>query len=195
MKRSCTCAWSRAAWAVLFAAGLWLAAVGPAGTALGATSGASYYNQAQTAAKRGDYRNAVPEYEQAILHGHNDPGTYYQLGLAFRQTHQLNYAAWAIATALSDPVFSATNAAAGNMLAAVQNAGGADSGPPSILQAATVATLPLTPALRASQESASAFSALQDPTQAYFSSPEFAADMSLDAMGTLSQAAKDAADN
>lgn len=192
---TCTRAPWRAAWAVLFAASLLLAVAGQAGNAHGATDGASYYSQAQAAEKRGDYRTAVLDFEQAIVHGHNDPGSYYQLGLAFKQTKQMNYAEWAMAKALSDPAFSAANPSATKELEAIEQSGVYDSGPPAALRHATMAAgtaVKTSPAILAQQEAQSAFSIFQDPQQAYYVSPGFASRFSLTDLGQLEKLADDA---
>ena len=115
-----------------------------------AAIGAAYYTQAQAAERHGYYRDAVADYEQAILRGHNDPGTYYELGLAFKQTKQLGFAEWAVAKALSDSAFSATHPAAVKNLEAIEQAGGYDVGPPSGMKNATMTagTVQTSPAQR-----------------------------------------------
>ena len=157
-----------------------------------AASGADYYNQGLAAANGGDYASATHDFEQALLHGHNDPGTFYQLGIAYQHVKRYNDAAWAIVTALSDPVFNATSPTAQKALDAAQNAGGADLGPPSLLRTVTVQPMkapPLSPARHASQESAAAFSALL--TGAFFVAPEYNHTVTATTSATLSATAED----
>lgn len=165
-------------------------------TVSNAASGTDFYNQGVAAAKAGNYTGASHDFENALLHGHSDPGTFYQLGLSYHKIRSLNFAAWAVATALSDPVFAALNPQASKELDSIQNAGGANAGPPALLQNVAVTAMkapPLTAQQRASRESGAAFGALQQG--AYFASPEYAKAMNLAAQSALSQAARDIHDN
>lgn len=159
-----------------------------------ATSGTDYYNSGVAAAKQGRFAAAVSDFEQALLHGHNDPDSFYQLGLAFKGAHELDYAAWAVATALTDPVFNFTNAAATSELTAIEHSGGLDDGPPPLLRnvSMTAMQLPSTTAAQiASQELTTALGVL--PTNAVSVSPEFQSQLDVNAQGTLTAEASSAA--
>ncbi len=194
VRRTCTRGWRREACAALLAVCMVLGAAGTPNSARAATGGASYYSQAQAAARHGDYRTAVTDYEQAILHGHNDPATYYQLGLAFKQTKQLSNAAWAVAKALSDPAFSTSNPSATQELNALEQAGAYDVGPPAAMKNATMTAGTVSPAQAAQQEAQSAYSVFQDPQQAYFVAPGMASRVSVADQGQIVQFANDATD-
>ncbi len=46
-------------------------------------TGDAAYQNGLAAAKAGHYAAAIQDYQQALLHGHNDPAAFYQLGLAY----------------------------------------------------------------------------------------------------------------
>jgi len=167
---------------------------GPAARADGA--GDAAYQHGQTAAKAGHYTAAVADYQQALLHGHNDAGTFYQLGLAYEKVKQWNYAMWAIAMALSDAPFSGSHPQATTDLGQAQHAGGVNTGPPTALANVTVTptkVAPLNPAVVAVQESQAAFTALQQG--AYFVSPGFNHLVTFSTANTLVSAAQDSNNN
>jgi tetratricopeptide (TPR) repeat protein len=157
-------------------------------------AGDSEYRQGVAAAKAGQYTAAAHDFEQAILKGHNDPDTFYQLGLAYEALKRWNDAAWAVATALSDTVFNATHPEATATLDAVQRAGGADSGPPPLLANVTVRPMQPTPELQGMMEARSALSALQG-NGAYFVAPVFDKAVTADTAGALTSAAADLQNN
>jgi tetratricopeptide (TPR) repeat protein len=175
-------------------AALLLATCAPLGLSRAHAAGDTYfYQQAQAAAKAGKYALAAQDYEQAILRGHNDPDTYYQLGLAYSHLKRWNDAAWAIATALTDPAYSAAHQSeAQKALIRISTAGGANAGPPAVLTHATISlgkTAPPNPHLVAVAESQSAYQALL--TSTFFVGPSFNKAVTYANVGALSKAAAD----
>lgn len=173
------------------------ALIGPRPAVL-AAAGDGQYQQGVAAARSGHYAAAARDFEQAILHGHNDPDTFYQLGLAYSKLKRWDDAVWAIAMALGDPVFNATQPKAQSALDAAQNAGGANAGPPPLLQNVTVKPMkapPASPAQMAVRESQAAFASFQDPTNVYYISPEFNKQISVRSAIPLTNAAADLANN
>ncbi|MGH2345228.1 MAG: hypothetical protein ACRDG4_08380, partial [Chloroflexota bacterium] len=165
-------------------------------TAAHAAAGDTEYKQGQAAAKAGDYHAAVGDYQAAILHGHNDPNTFYQLGLAYKHVKQWNYAVWAISMALGDPTFNASTPQATTQIEAAEKAGGENAGAPPALAKVTVKSLPIpqaTLAQEAVQESQAAFTALQSGS--YFVSPGFNQQVNLSTANALSLAAEDINNN
>jgi hypothetical protein len=159
-----------------------------------AAGGTNYYDQGVAATRAGNYTAAAHDFELALLNGHNDPNTFYQLGLTYRKTHQLNYAVWAIASALTDPVFSGLNPQAQKDLAEAQTAGGSDDGAPPSLRNVLVKPMkapPPTDPQVASLDSAKAFSLLQQPTQAFFASSSYLQALNAAGQGMLTQTAAD----
>lgn len=129
--------------------------------AAGQTKGAAAFAAGMAAAKAGQYRDAAHDFEQALLQGHTDPNTFYQLGLAYSKLKDWNDAAWALATAASDSTFSASTPGVQSALSAATAAGGADAGPPATLRAVTMTPMQMTAEQRAFIESRNAMSALQ----------------------------------
>jgi len=171
-----------------------LAPSGPVARADG--TGNAAYQRGGVAAKHGDYKAAVTDYQQAVLHGHNDPGTFYQLGLAYERVKQWNYAMWAIAMALTDGSFAGSHPQATTELGRAQNAGGVNAGPPPSLANVAVSptkVAPVNPAVVAVQESQAAFTALQQG--AYFVSPGFNHTVTFNTANTLVSAAQDSNNN
>ena len=164
------------------------------GTATFASSGTTLYQQGQAAAKSGRYATAAHDFEQAILSGHNDPDTYYQLGLVYSHLKRWNDAAWAIAQALSDSAFSAQHQhEATKALLAASQAGGVDEGPPAVLSHATMSPgkmPPPNPRALAVRESQRAYQALL--TGAFFVGPAYNKLITYGNVGVLSKAAADA---
>lgn len=161
-----------------------------------ASAGDTDYQQGQAAVRAGNYTAAAHDYEQALLHGHNDPNTFYQLGLAYEHLKRWNYAAWAIASALSDAVFSGAHPQGMTELEKVQKAGGENAGPPPALANVTVHFSPapkVDPAIVAVQESQQAFSALGQG--AYYVSPGFNQIITFTTANGLVSAAEDSANN
>lgn len=161
-----------------------------------AAAGDTSYQQGQAAAKAGNYHAAIQDYQAALLHGHNDPNTFYQLGLAYQHEKQWNYAVWAISMALGDPTFNASTPQATKQLDAAQKAGGVNAGAPPALAKVTVKALPVpkaTAAQEAVQEAQAAFTALQ--TGSYFVAPGFNQQVNLTTASALTSAAEDINNN
>jgi len=173
------------------------AALAPSGPVARADStGDAAYQRGVAAAKQGNFTAAVADYQQALLHGHTDPGTFYQLGLAYERVKQWNYATWAIAMALSDAPFAGSHPQASTELGRAQNSGGVNVGPPPSLANVAVSpskVAPVNPALVAVQESQAAFTALQQG--AYFVSPGFNRIVTFNTANTLVGAAQDSNNN
>jgi hypothetical protein len=147
-------------------------------------------------ARAGHYAVAAKDFEQALLHGHTDAGTFYHLGLAYWKLKRLNDADWAIVTALGDPSIASIAPDAMKDLTALQNAGAADVGPPALLrnvQMTEAAPKPVSPAVVAAGESQAAVSALQSGT--YFVAPSFVRTVNANTVGALSLAAADLQNN
>ena len=170
----------------------------PLFTATGHASsvGDTSYQQGQAAAKAGNYAAAVQDYQSALLNGHNDANTFYQLGLAYQHMKQWNYAVWAISMALGDDAFNNATPAATTQIEAAEKAGGENAGPPPALATVTVKTAAaptISPAEAAVQESQQAFSALQ--SGGYFVSPGFNQLVSIDRANVLTSASEDISNN
>jgi hypothetical protein len=179
------CLLAAISWAPLFAA-----------PARAASAGDTSYQQGQAAAKAGNYAAAVMDYQAALLNGHNDANTFYQLGLAYQHVKQWNYAVWAISMALGDAAFNSATPAAATQIEAAEKAGGENAGPPPALANVTVktaATPTISPAEAAVQESQQAFSALQNG--GYFVSPGFNQQVNIDTANVLTAAAEDISNN
>jgi hypothetical protein len=160
-----------------------------------AASGSTFYARGLAAARAGHYVAAAQDFEQALLHGHTDAGTFYQLGLAYWKLKRLNDADWAFVTALGDPALPSASEALKD-LTTLQNAGAVDSGPPALLrtvQMTEAAPKPISPAVLAAGESQAAVSALSSGT--YFVAPSFVATVNVNTVGALSQAAADLQNN
>jgi tetratricopeptide (TPR) repeat protein len=165
-------------------------------TAHAATTGDTAYQQGMAAAKAGKYAAAITDYQSAILNGHNDANTFYQLGLAYTHVKQWNYAVWAISMALGDDAFNRATPAATTQIEAAEKAGGENAGPPPALANVTVkmaAAPTITPAEAAVQESQQAFSALQ--SGGYFVSPGFNQLVNIDTANVLTAASEDISNN
>jgi hypothetical protein len=168
----------------------------PFTTARAASAGDTSYQQGQAAAKAGNYASAIQDYQSALLNGHNDANTFYQLGLAYQHVKQWNYAVWAISMALGDDAFNRATPAATTQIEAAEKAGGENAGPPPALANLTVrtATTPtISPAEAAVQESQQAYSALQ--SGGYFVSPGFNQLVNIDTANVLTAAAEDIGNN
>jgi hypothetical protein len=164
----------------------------PFTTVRAASTGDTSYQQGQAAAKAGNYAAAIQDYQSALLNGHNDADTFYQLGLAYQHVKQWNYAVWAISEALGDAAFNSATPAATTQIEAAEKAGGENAGPPPALANVTVktATAPtISPAEAAVQESQQAYSALQ--SGGYFVSPGFNQQINIDTANVLTAAAED----
>jgi tetratricopeptide (TPR) repeat protein len=167
-----------------------------AAAAHAASAGDTSYQQGQAAAKAGKYAAAVQDYQSALLNGHNDANTFYQLGLAYEHVKQWNYAVWAISMALGDDAFNSGTPAATTQIEAVEKAGGENAGPPPALANVTVktaATPTISPSEAAVQEAQQAFSALQ--SGGYFVSPGFNQSVTLDTANVLTSASEDIGNN
>ena len=166
----------------------------PAGTRAAAGGGAVSYQAGMAALSARHYARAVQDFEQALLAGHTDPGTFYELGLAYRGNRQLNEAAWALATAAGDPVYGALHPEASTLLQQVGAQGGSDVGPPPALRTVKETPAKPTPALAAQVESRAAVSALQG-SGAYFVAPAFSGKVTVNTVGALTAAAADLQNN
>ncbi len=165
-------------------------------SARAASAGDTSYQQGQAAAKAGNYAVAVTDYQSAIVNGHNDANTFYQLGLAYQHVKQWNYAVWAISMALGDAAFNGATPAAATQIQAAEKAGGENAGPPPALAnvtAKTAAAPTISPAEAAVQESQQAFSALQNG--GYFVSPGFNQLVNIDTANMLTAAAENIGNN
>lgn len=161
-----------------------------------AESGSAFYTQGLAAARVGHNAAAATDFEQALLHGHTDAATFYQLGLAYWKLKRLNDADWAIFTALGDPTISTIAPDAMKDLNALQNAGAVDAGPPALLRNVNITYAtppPVSPAVVAAGESQAAVSALTSGT--YFVAPSFATSVNASTVGALSLAAADLENN
>lgn len=173
------------------------AALAPSGPAVRADgTGDAAYQRGVAAANHGYYTAAVVDYQQALLHGHTDPNTFYQLGLAYEKVKQWNYAAWAVAMALSDGPFSGSHPQASVEIDRVQRAGGVNAGPPPSLANVMVSptkALNVNPGVAAAQEAQAAFTALRQG--AYFVSPGFNSRVTFGTAAVLISAAQDSNNN
>jgi hypothetical protein len=161
-----------------------------------AASGTANYAKGLAEARAGHYAAAAKDFEQALLDGHTDAGTFYQLGLAYWKLKRLNDADWALVTALGDPNIAKIAPDAVKDVTALQNAGAVDVGPPALLRTVqlTEATpKPISPAVVAAGESQAAVSALQSGT--YFVAPLFVTTVNANTVGALSLAAADLQNN
>ena len=163
-------------------------------TGVHAAGGSTQYAQAQRQASEGHYTAAVHAYEQAILQGHNDPYTYWRLGLAYGKVKRWDDALWALATALSDNNFAAAYPQAQKDLMSASAAGGVNVGPPPNMRSAGVSPAPPAQANTdqvaaiAVKEAQAAFTALQ--TEAFFVSPGWNTRITPATVGMLSETAK-----
>ncbi|HWE61482.1 MAG TPA: hypothetical protein VHB98_07210 [Chloroflexota bacterium] len=165
-----------------------------AAQAAGPSRGAAAFAAGTAAAHAGRYAAAAHDFEQALLHGHTDPNTFYQLGLAYSKLKQWNDAAWALAMAASDAVFSATTPAVTSALTAASAAGGYDQGAPARLRGVTMTPMRITPQQEASIESRSVVQSLQGTT-IYFVGPAFNRQITAYTAGPLTAAAADLQNN
>lgn len=142
------------------------------GTEARAASGDELYRQGVSAAQSGRYVAAAHEFERAILLRHNDPNTYYQLGLVYSKLRRWNDAVWALATARGDDAFATVTPAIVDALNTAVAAGGASEGPPVGLKSAAMAPMKLTLAEIALIEAHSAIGSLGG-NSVYFVAPAF----------------------
>jgi tetratricopeptide (TPR) repeat protein len=166
------------------------------GSARASTSD-TLFKQAQAASTAGNYTLAAHDFEQAILQGHNDPNTYYLLGLVYAHLKRWDDSSWAVGQAMTDPVWGAINQKEGDAaLIKASAAGGAIVAPPPILKNAKM-TAEKAPAARpsvlAARESQSAYEALLNGT--FFVAPEFNKLVTYATVGALSAAAADLNNN
>jgi hypothetical protein len=167
----------------------------PSGVRAAAGSGSAAYQAGMKELTARHYGIAVQDFEQALLAGHTDPGTFYELGLAYRGNHQLNDAAWALAVAGGDPVYAALHPEVTTALQQVGTQGGTDDGPPAALRHVKETPAKTTPALAAQVESRAAVQALQQSNDAYFVAPAFNRKVTVNTIGTLTAAAADLQNN
>ena len=170
----------------------------PAGSAHAAPAssarGEQAFQQGVAAAKAGKNAEAAQDFEQALLLGHTDPGTFYQLGLAYRALKRLNDAAWALSVAAGDPVYAALHPEVDSALGAVGAAGGTSGTPPALLKNVKETAATMTAAMVAQMESSSATKSLIGDST-YFVAPAFNRTVTASTVGVLSQAAADLQNN
>jgi hypothetical protein len=161
-----------------------------------APSGGADFTRGQQDARAGHYAAAVQDYQQAILHGHNDPYTYWQLGLAYGKVKRWNDAVWAISTALTDDNFAAEYPQAARDLGQASDAGGVSGAPPAALRNAAMSPAPKfhpSAAQMAMEESKAAFATLQ--SDAFFVAPEWNRQVTVTTSAALSDAARSLNEN
>lgn len=172
--------------------------VAPAGSAHPAagsvTPGERAYLQGVAAAGAGNSGTAAHDFEQALLLGHTDPGTFYQLGLAYRAQKRLNDAAWALSVAAGDAVYAALHPEVTRALGEVGAAGGTSGMPPPLLKNVKETAATITPGLVAQMESSTATNSLRGGST-YFVAPIFDKTVTAATMGVLSQTAADLQNN